>query len=223
MLPMSFVDLAGAALALERSAQTTCRSLYLQSFIGKPTPTMSTASSNLPSQRPPISDKAKITLGIAGGLLCVGMILYGLLKPNDAQPQVTRAEYRAALQKWKDAGIKDYDMRLTLSGRGDQNTEMILEVRNGVVTKCLKNGRPEAKKVEDNWTVDNQFKYIEEDLDKAAVPGGFGVKQGVYITLHAEFDPKYGYPDHYFRQAHGPSPLQSQSKVQSFKVVEPGK
>lgn len=183
---------------------------------------MSTASPNAPAPRPPISDKAKVTLGVAGGLLCVVMIIWGLIKPSNAQPQVTRAEYNAALQKWKEAGIKDYDLRLTLSGRNDQNTEIILEVRDGVVTKSLRNGRPVARKEEDNWTVENQFKAIRDDLDLAEGPG-FNVKQGVYITLHGEFDPKYGYPDHYFRQAHGPSPLQSQWKVQSFKVVEPGK
>ena len=88
--------------------------------------------------------------------------------------------------------------------------------------KSLYNGKPESKKYEANWTIENQFKSIDEDLTKAEGPG-FGVKQGVYITLHADFDPKYGYPDRYFRQAHGPSPLQSQWKVLNFKVVEPGK
>jgi len=182
---------------------------------------MSTAGSDTPA-RPPISDKAKITMGVAGGVLCVVMILYGLIKPSDADPQVTRAQYKAALQKWQDAGIKNYDLRLAVSGHIEHSSDVVLEVRDGQVTKSLINGKPETKKDEANWTIENQFKYIEEDLTTAESPQGFGVKKGVYITLHADFDPKYGYPDRYFRQAHGPSPLQSQWKVKEFKVVEPG-
>jgi hypothetical protein len=164
-------------------------------------------------------------MGIGAGALCLVMIVYGLLNPKKEDPQVTRAEYKAALQKWKDSGITSYDTRLTLTGQAsNQDSEMILEVRDGRVTKALKNGRPEAKKDEDAWTIESQFRYIADDLAKAENPNnGFGVKQGVRITLHAEFNPKYGYPEHYLRRAHGPSPLHSQWRVQSFTPITPEK
>jgi hypothetical protein len=185
---------------------------------------MSNTGTDAASPRPPISDKAKVTLGVAGGLLCLVMIVWGLVKPSNTEPEVTRAQYKAALQKWKDSGVNSYDLKLTISGRGDQNSEAILEVRNGRVTKSLYNGKPVSPKEEARWTVENQFKLIDDDLTKSEGPGfGVDVKKGVYITLHADFDPKYGYPDRYFRQAHGPSPLQSQWKVLDFKAVEADK
>jgi len=169
-----------------------------------------------------MSDKAKLTLGIGVGLFFLVMIVYGLFKPSADEPEVTRDEYNAAVKKWRDADVKNYDIQLYLSGRGNQYSDVIVEVRNGRVERALYNGKVENKAMQDSWSVENQFRYILEDLDKAEDPNkGFAAQKNVRITLHAVFDPKYGYPDYYFRQAHGASPLHQKWKVQSFKVIDP--
>ena len=72
----------------------------------------------------------------------------------------------------------------------------------------------------DNFTIDNQFNMIQDDLKKAAIPNGFKVKQDVVITLHGEFDPQYGYPSHYLRRvARGRSPLHCQWRIDRFEPV----
>ena len=60
---------------------------------------------------------------------------------------------------------------------------------------------------------------IGTDLDKSESPNGFAVRSNVMITLHANFDPEYGYPQSYYRKASGRTPLQSKWTVQKFRRV----
>jgi hypothetical protein len=133
------------------------------------------------------------------------------LKPSD---------FAAAKTKWDDSGIANYDLDIVISGASQpKNTH--IEVRDGRVTECLENGRrPRQQNVWDNWTIDNQFNMIQEDLNKAAIPNGFKVQNNVVITLHGEFDPTYGIPVHYLRKvARGRSPLQCQWRVERFEPL----
>jgi hypothetical protein len=131
-----------------------------------------------------------------------------------------RSDYQAAKAKWDESRIDSYDLDLVFSG-ASRPKNIHLEVRDGRVTECLENGRrPRQQNVWDNWTIDNQFTMIQEDLDKAAIPNGFKVQDNVVITLHGEFDAKYGFPLHYLRKvARGRSPLHSQWRLARFEPV----
>jgi Family of unknown function (DUF6174) len=134
--------------------------------------------------------------------------------------QLNQPDFAAAKSKWDESGIASYDLDLVFSG-ASLPKKIHIEVRDGRVTECLENGRrPRQQNVWDNWTIDNQFLMIQEDLNKAAMPNGFKVQSNVVITLHGEFDPKYGFPSHYLRKvAKGRSPLHSQWRVDQFEPV----
>ena len=151
-------------------------------------------------------------------LIPVGAIAIWSLTVEEDASLLKRPVFEAAWDKWIDAGIRSYDLDLAFSG-GDQKREIHLEVRDGEVTECLFNGRrPSQKGAWDDWTIDNLFKLIGSDLDKAEGPG-FNVQSNVMITLHADFDPTYGYPLLYHRKARGRTPLQSKWTVLKFEPI----
>jgi hypothetical protein len=130
-----------------------------------------------------------------------------------------RSTYDEAERKWNESGITSYNLDLAFSG-GDQVRQIHLEVRDNQVTECLEDGHhPSQKNAWDDWTIDNQFAMIGVDLDKSERPGGFAVRDTVMITLHAEFDPKYGIPRMYHRKARGNTPLQSKWRVVDFEPL----
>ena len=136
-----------------------------------------------------------------------------LLFHADQLPRVKQATYEEARQKWRAADLQNYDVELTFEG-SDRPKKIYVEVRDGEVIKCLENGRvPGQQRFWDDWTIDNQFKMIRDDLATLARPGGFAVKKNVTITLHGEFDPQYGFPVQYWRKAHGSNtaPMQMES------------
>jgi|GEM_PF-3704616 len=151
-------------------------------------------------------------------LIPLGAIALWALTTEEDASLLKRPAFEAARDKWIDAGIRSYDLDLAFSG-GDQKREIHLEVRNGEVAECLENGRqPSQKGAWDDWTIDNQFKLIASDLDKAEGPG-FNVQSNVMITLHADFEPTYGYPLLYHRKARGRTPLQSKWTVVKFEPI----
>jgi hypothetical protein len=130
-----------------------------------------------------------------------------------------RTTYEKAKSKWNESGITSYNLDLAFSG-GDQVRQIHLEVRDNQVTECLEDGHhPSQKGAWDDWTIDNQFAIIGIDLDKSERPGGFAVRDTVMITLHADFDPKYGIPRTYHRKARGNTPLQSKWRVVDFEPI----
>jgi hypothetical protein len=162
-----------------------------------------------------------IGLAIAASVILIPLAAIGIwsLFHADQMPRVKQAGYDEARKKWRAADIQNYDLELIFEG-SDRPKNIYVEVRDGEVTKCLENGRaPGQQRFWDDWTINNQFKMIREDLAKAARPGGFAVKSNVTITLHGEFDPTYGFPTQYWRKARGATPLQCKWKVERFEPV----
>jgi hypothetical protein len=146
--------------------------------------------------------------------------IWAVTHHKDDATALKAADFAAAKAKWDASGITDYDLDIVISGASQpKNTH--LEVRQGRVTDCLENGRrPRQRNVWDNFTIDNQFNMIQEDLDRTGIPNGFKVADTVVITLHGEFDPTYGIPVHYLRKvARGRSPLQCQWRVEQFTAL----
>jgi hypothetical protein len=155
-------------------------------------------------------------------LLPSAVIGYWLLTLEEDVSLLKRSDYEAAVRKWDDSGIMSYDLDLAFSG-GDQIRYIHLEVRDGQVTECLQNGQSPSNKANwDDWTINKQFAMIGDDLNKAERPGGFAVRSNVTITLHADFDPEYGFPRSYWRKARGNTPLQSKWRVVEFKRMPDG-
>ncbi len=150
-------------------------------------------------------------------LIAIG---YSALTMEEDVSRLKRATYEAAMHKWDESGIMSYNLDLAFSG-GDQVRQIHLEVRDGQATECLENGHaPSQRGTWDDWTINNQFAMIGDDLNKSERPGGFAVRGNVMITLHANFDPKYGFPRTYHRKARGNTPLQSKWQVQDFQIVD---
>ena len=138
------------------------------------------------------------------------------------KPDVTllkRDAFEAAVKKWESSGVSSYDMDVTFAG-GDQHKDIHVEVRQGNVTKYVENGHSESR---DRWTVPHQFAMISDDLETAESPEGFRKRTlpNVTVTLHATFDPQYGYPQVYQRKARGKTPLVSNWVVSNFRVAKP--
>jgi hypothetical protein len=150
-------------------------------------------------------------------LIAIG---YRALTMEEDVTRLKRSSYEAAMRKWDDSGIMSYNLHLAFSG-GDQVRQIHLKVRDGEVTECLEDGHePSQRGAWDDWTINNQFAMIGDDLNKSELPGGFAVRSNVTITLHANFDPQYGFPRTYHRKARGNTPLQAKWQVVDFQVVD---
>ncbi len=177
-----------------------------------------TQTSTLPSK----SKNRRVGWIIAAIVVFVPLIAvgYSILTMEEDVSRLKRPAYEAAMRKWEDSGIMNYNLDLAFSG-GDQVRQIHLEVRDGQATQCLENGHaPTQRGTWDDWTINNQFAMIGDDLNKAERPEGFAVRGNVTITLHANFDPKYGFPRTYHRKARGNTPLQSKWQVQDFQIVD---
>ncbi len=146
----------------------------------------------------------------------VAGVFYWMLHEPE-MPRVTRASLKAAQAKWDASGVKSYDLQVQT--QGGLNTKIIqVEVRDGKVVKCLENGIEPGRQYWDFWTIPHQFEMISEDVAKDETDG-FRKQSNVKITLHAKENPQFGFPDHYARKAHGPSPLYVQWLNMKFTPV----
>ncbi|MBX3413708.1 MAG: hypothetical protein KF708_13540 [Pirellulales bacterium] len=138
-----------------------------------------------------------LLLGAVGGLLLA--VVVGVWLFRDPMPRLTPERLSAAVERWRAAGPRSYDLNLKLTG--GQTGLIHIEVRNGEVTAMTRNGRtPDQRRTWEYWTVENQFDALDMELHSARDPQrAFGVSDPNSIVLRAEFDPQYGYPRVYHR------------------------
>ena len=121
-------------------------------------------------------------------------------------PPMTEDSLDAAQKRWAAAKPASYNLDLEIRG-GDPGTAHV-EVRDGEVVACQRNGvTPDERRVWDVWTVPGQFETLQRELQLAADPvHQMDATPGTQLTLQCEFDPHYGYPQQYHRIVVGSAP-----------------
>ncbi len=144
---------------------------------------------------------SRFAVGTALGLLAgVGLMLVVIQAIfRDPTPELTVAEYDAAVRLWDARGPASYDLDLDL--RGNRPGKIHLEVRRGKIIHMTRDGvEPRQKRTWEYWSVPGQLDTIGQELDKAVDPAqGFQAPAGSHMVQRAVFDPRYGYPLRYHR------------------------
>jgi hypothetical protein len=138
---------------------------------------------------------------------------------------VTPESVRAARQIWDKAGIRDYDLDWSVSGRN--NAHYVVSVRGGEV-KTIDMIRPDGGKVALNpakkqfFGVDGLFQTMDEELavcSKQERP--FDQPKGTKVIMRFQPDAKLGYPRWYHRDVLG-TPATMAIDVNALTPVSPG-
>ena len=121
--------------------------------------------------------------------------------------EVTPESVQAARQRWNRAGIRDYDLDWSVSGRN--NAHYVVTVRGGEVRK-IESIQPDGKRVvlrsadAEMFGVDGLFRTIDEELavcSRAERP--FDQPKGTKVVMRFKPDAKLGYPHWYHRDVLG--------------------
>jgi hypothetical protein len=121
--------------------------------------------------------------------------------------EVTPESVQAARQLWNRAGIKDYDLDWSVSGRN--NAHYLVTVRGGEVRK-VEMIQPDGRRVAarsgepEKFNVDGLFRTIDDELaicSKAERP--FDQPKGTKVVMRFKPDDRLGYPRWYHRDVLG--------------------
>lgn len=135
--------------------------------------------------------------GIGGGLLSI--FLVAAVRNRDPSPELSRADFSAAVSRWQAAGPQSY--RLEVKVAGPQPAVYAVEVRDEDVVSATIDGRPlKQRRTFDTWSVPGMFGTMERDLANVdLVAAGRATRETPRLTLRADFHPDYGYPRRYRR------------------------
>src|SRR5437764_521362 len=107
-------------------------------------------------------------------LLAVPLVLLGIvvwLNLSNNQLTLTKERLEAARKLWHEAGIKDYDLAITVSGGTSGNYK--LQVRDGKVVEGTRDDQPLDARQRTYWTIDSLFDVVlTDDLVNDTKDGG---------------------------------------------------
>lgn len=140
---------------------------------------------------------AAVLLGGLFGLIVV-MAVIRFVGPGKL-PEVTAEMLAAARDKWKSAGVTDYDIEVAVSGR--QPSTYSLQVREGIVVDAKRDSQPlKQQRTFGTWSVEGMWETIDRDLAAVEqVRVGQSPPGSPQLLLRGEFDPELGYPRRYQR------------------------
>ena len=150
---------------------------------------MSETPNNVASKRP---RNYVLVIMVAIPVILIAIVVF--LNVYNARDVLTRERLEAARQLWRAAGIKNYDVTVTVTG----NTSGVydLKVRDGEVKEARQNGQPFEGAQRAYWTIDSIFDVVlVDDLANDAREGSPTSRTRV------RFDPTDGHPVRYVRSA----------------------
>ena len=152
--------------------------------------------------------------GVGIGLLI--LLVWVLVMARESMPLLTPESLESAVARWGAEGPASYDLELALSGR--EQGSILLEVRGGEPTAMKRNGVVPQRRTWEYWTIPEQLAMIEREQtgDPRQL---FGVDDRSQVILHAEFDPRFGYPRRYRRQVLG-ADQEIHWEIVKFQAVE---
>jgi hypothetical protein len=121
---------------------------------------------------------------------------------------VTHEALAAARKTWSDAGIHDYDLEWTASGRMSAHYYVTVRQRQvRQVESVASDGRRSALQPPDSrfYGVDGLFTTIADELAQLKMDRPFDQPQGTKIVMRFSPDPRLGYPRFYRRDVLGTS------------------
>jgi hypothetical protein len=158
---------------------------------------MSESVTALAERKPRSRVPALIGLGIVLGV--VGSFV--LFRPKNEA--VTRGRLTKAREQWSQNGPKNYDLEVVVTGR--QGATYEVEVRDGEVTKALRNHAPlTQQRTFRTWSGPGMFDTMETDVDTLEfAQTNPNDSKAIMLTLRARFDAKTGLPLEYLRSQWG--------------------
>jgi len=122
--------------------------------------------------------------------------------------EVTPEAIAAARRLWKQAGIPNYDLEWTVTGRN--NAHYFVTVRGGEVRR-LESVRPDGTRSKlpshepRYFGVDGLFLTMADELALLKTASPFSEPKGTKVVMRFEPDSKWGYPHWYRRDVLGAS------------------
>jgi hypothetical protein len=157
-------------------------------------------------------------LGVAIGIVPALYILR--LANRDPTPPLTPELFYAAYERWKATAPADYDIEVRVTG--SQPAVYRVEVRGGEAQSASRNGEPLlTRRTFGTWSVPGMFSTISRDIEAVERHAtGKAERFTPRLTLRAQFDPKYSYPQRY-RRIQQWSTVEVAWEVTEFRVVAP--
>jgi len=171
-----------------------------------------------PNAGPTVRWRTLLVIVAVALVLIYGVLLVARWALTDNTPELTDEALAAAQERWQANGPASYDMELELSGARPGNVHV--EVRNGQVTRLIRDGKTPPKHTWDVWSVPGLFDMLGRNLEIAADPATeIGATQDTQWILRARFDPKLAYPQLYRQIVVGTGP-EVTWEVRRFQVVD---
>ncbi len=127
-----------------------------------------------------------------------GLVVFALTSVRRPPPPLTKMDFDAATERWRERAPSNYSMTVELTGR--QSGTMAVTVNGSQPIAVVRNGVPTPERTWEYWTVDGLFEIIREDFQGLDQPErAFGVKDTSQLVQQAEFDAEFGYPRRYRR------------------------
>jgi len=150
------------------------------------------------SRRSPRLRRVAITIACMAMGAVAGLVVFALTSVRRPPPAMTRADFEAAVERWKEHRPADYSMTVEVSGR--QSGAIDVKVHGGAPVHVARNAVGTPQRTWEYWTVEGLFEVIRKDLEGLDQPErAFGVKDTSQLVQQAEFDAEVGYPRRYRR------------------------
>ncbi len=159
-----------------------------------------------PTPAAPRPAPRKGCLWLVVAVLTLVLVAFAGLIIFNKQYRLTAAKLQDARARWQAAGLRDYDLEVTVGGGTTGRYQV--QIRNGRVAGGTVNGhRFERLEQAQSWTVSELFNILEADLERDAAPGSPAV------FTRVEFDAQHGHLVRYVRNQLGGSRQQIEIRV----------
>ena len=162
---------------------------------------------------PPIGGRRTRRTRVLPSLIAfaIGLAIAGWFLRGDVLEPFTRANLDLAKARWRQAGIRDYDLHLQMNA-----AEYAVEVRSGIVTQVRVNGLQAPSNTWRNYSVDGLFGTLEQELENLTDPTLPFSSPTMAVLARVRFHSEWGYPQRYLRSA-GPMGKTAVIEVRSFQ------
>lgn len=116
-----------------------------------------------------------------------------LLITRDRTPILTQEKLEEARARWREAGPRDYDLRLLKRADRLEPEEFDIEVRDRRVTSLERNGTPLPTQRKSAYSIDGLFDIMQRELEMAAETNPTEGARSRAL-LRARFDDRRGIP-----------------------------
>ena len=144
-----------------------------------------------------MTSRFKINVLLAGSAFVIGLVAALMVMREPMEP-LTAESLRRGLNQWQHSGIKSYNLRYRMHGG-----EYDVQVRDGVVTQLLLNGRPPASAQRGSYSMEGLFDILGLEVENLSDPAGPFAANRNSILARVRFNKKFGYIERYLRSSGG--------------------